>query len=70
MSAPKVYTVRLTAEQARRVEFVARASEVSVNDLFRTALETHFAGLRENAEFMARVDEVLAQDAAIAKELV
>jgi hypothetical protein len=70
MTAPKVYTVRLTAEQARRVEFVARATELSVNDLFRAALETHFAQLRQDPQFMARVDEVLAQDAAIAKELV
>jgi hypothetical protein len=69
MTTTKVYTVRLPAEQARRVEFVARTSNVSINDLFRAALESHFAGLRQNQDFMARVEEVLAQDAAIAKEL-
>ena len=61
--------MRLDAKEARRVEFVARVGELSVNDVFRQALQIYIDHKKADPEFMARVQETLAADAAIASQL-
>jgi hypothetical protein len=65
----KVFTVRLDATEARRVEFVARVEGMAVNDVFRQAIEVYMAAKRGDADFMARVATILAADAEIAEQL-
>jgi hypothetical protein len=65
MSAPKVITVRVTPDEARRAEIVARTDGVSVNEVFRCALDRYFELKRADAEFVARAREMVARDAAI-----
>jgi hypothetical protein len=69
MPSAKVITLRLPSEEARRAEIVARAEEISVNEVFRRAL-LHYCELkRVEAGFMERVRAMLAQDAEIAAKL-
>jgi hypothetical protein len=65
----KVFTVRLDPTEARRVEFVSRVDEVSVNDVFRQALACYIDHKKADAEFMERVAATLASDADIASQL-
>jgi hypothetical protein len=65
----KVFTVRLDAREARRVEFIARVEGVAVNDVFRQAVQAYLDSKRGDPDFMARVTEILAEDAAIAEQL-
>ena len=64
-----MFTVRLDPKEARRVEFVARVDEVSVNDVFRQALAVYIEHKKADAEFMERVAATLAADADIARQL-
>jgi hypothetical protein len=50
-------------------EFIARVEGVAVNDVFRQAVQTHLDSKRGDPAFMARVTEILAEDAAIAEQL-
>ena len=65
----KVFTVRLDADNARRVEFIARIEGVAVNDVFRFAVQGYLDAKRGDPEFMERVSTTLAEDAAIADQL-
>jgi hypothetical protein len=65
----KVFTVRLDATEARRVEFVARVEGMAVNDVFRQAIEVYMDARRGDTDFMARVAAILAADAEIAEQL-
>jgi hypothetical protein len=65
----KVFTVRLDATEARRVEFVARVEGMAVNDVFRQAIEVYMDARRRDTDFMARVAAILAADAEIAEQL-
>ena len=69
MSESRVFTVRLDPKEARRVEFVSRVEEVSVNDVFRQALAVFIEHKKADAEFMERVAATLAADADIARQL-
>jgi len=69
MSENRVFTVRLDPTEARRVEFVSRVDEVSVNDVFRHALAVYIEHKRADADFMRRVAATLAADADIASQL-
>jgi predicted transcriptional regulator len=69
MTDCRVFTVRLDPIEARRVEFIARVDEVSVNDVFRQALAVFIEHKRADVEFMARVAATLAADADIASGL-
>jgi len=69
MTDCRTFTVRLDPTEARRVEFVARVDNLSVNDVFRQALELYIEHKKADAEFMARVEATLAADAAIASQL-
>ena len=69
MSESRVFTVRLDPKEARRVEFVSRVEEVSVNDVFRQALAVFIEHKKSDAEFMERVAATLAADADIARQL-
>jgi predicted transcriptional regulator len=62
---PKVITVRLDPEDARRAEIVARTDEVSVNEVFRRALLSYFELKRTDADFVERATAMVARDAEI-----
>jgi predicted transcriptional regulator len=69
MTVSRVFTVRLDQKEARRVEFVARVEEMSVNDVFRQALAFYLEHKKADTEFMERVTATLAADADIASQL-
>lgn len=69
MTQCRVFTVRLDPTEARRVEFVSRVDEVSVNDVFRQALALYIEHKKADADFMERVTATLAADADIASQL-
>ncbi|MCW2541519.1 MAG: hypothetical protein JWN95_3244 [Frankiales bacterium] len=70
MAASKVITVRLDSDLARRVEFVARVEDISVNDFFKRAVDSYLATLKADENFGARAKALLAQDKDTAKQLV
>jgi hypothetical protein len=63
----KVFTIRVPQDDARRVELVARVQGISVNDLFRQALDRYIAILKEDDDFVSRAKAQLAQDRDIVK---
>jgi hypothetical protein len=63
--APKVVTVRLDPDDARRAEVVARTEGISVNEVFRRALLTYFELKRADADFVERAQAMIARDAEI-----
>lgn len=65
----KVITVRVSDEDARKAEIVARVEEISVNEVFRRGLECYFEKKRADAGFAERADAVVARDAELVKEL-
>jgi hypothetical protein len=69
MTDSRVFTVRLDPREARRVEFVSRVDEVSVNDVFRAALALYIDHKKADPDFMDRVAATLAADADIASQL-
>lgn len=69
MQSAKVITLRIPPEEARRAEIVARAEEISVNEVFRRALLHYFELKRADADFAGRVKAMLARDAEIAAGL-
>jgi hypothetical protein len=69
MQSAKVITLRIPPEEARRAEIVARAEEISVNELFRRALLHYFELKRADADFVGRAKAMLAQDAEIVGKL-
>jgi predicted transcriptional regulator len=70
MAEGKVFTVRLSLDVARRAEFIARTDSVSVNEVFRAALESYIEGKKCDEGFMERARAVVAEDARIVEELV
>ncbi len=67
--AAKTFTVRLSPEDAHRAEVVARVDGISVNEVFRLALESYLAQKRADAEFVERARAMIARDAALIEEL-
>jgi hypothetical protein len=65
MKSPKVITLRIAPEEARRAEIVARAEEISVNEVFRRALLGYFEMKRADTDFVERVQAMLARDAEL-----
>ncbi len=65
MSACKVITVRVSPDEARRAEIVARTDRVSVNEVFRLALAEYFERKRADADFTTRAQALVARDAEI-----
>jgi hypothetical protein len=66
----KVITVRLPHDDAGRAEFVARVEGISVNEVFRRALEEYLGTLRADSDFVTRAKALLARDNEIAGQLV
>jgi hypothetical protein len=66
----KVITVRLPQDDAGRAEFVARVEGISVNEVFRRALESYLSTLRADPEFVTQAKALLARDNEIAGQLV
>jgi hypothetical protein len=52
---PKTMTVRLTDEQAAKLEAVARVDETSVAEAVRTAIDERIAARRQDPDFQARL---------------
>ncbi|HYZ55552.1 MAG TPA: hypothetical protein VE733_18890 [Streptosporangiaceae bacterium] len=69
MQSAKVITLRIPLEEAQRAEIVARAEEISVNEVFRRALLHYLELKRADADFVGRVRAMLARDAEIAAKL-
>ena len=69
MQSVKACTVRLDPEEARAAEIVARTEEISVNEVFRRALQHYFELKRADAAFVKRAKALLAQDAEIVGKL-
>jgi predicted transcriptional regulator len=69
MAECKVFTIRVPHDDARRVELVARVQGISVNDLFRQALDSYIAVLKADDDFVSRAEAQLAQDRDIVKNL-
>lgn len=69
MAECKVFTIRVPQHDARRVELVARVQGISINDLFRRALEGYLAVLKEDTEFVSRAKAELARDRDIVDNL-
>jgi hypothetical protein len=65
MKACKVITLRVPPDEAQRAEIVARAEEISVNEVFRRALLSYFELKRADADFVRRAQAMLARDAEI-----
>jgi predicted transcriptional regulator len=65
----KAMTLRLTDEQAREVEAVARADRIPVSELIRDAIDSHIAHRREDNEFRARLRQMMEEDRAILDRL-
>jgi hypothetical protein len=63
MKPAKVFTLRIPPEEARCAEMVARAEEISVNEVFRRALVDYVEIKRADSDFVARVRAMLAWDA-------
>ena len=65
MQSSKVLTLRVSPEEARRAEIIARTEETSVNEVVRQALLHYFELKRADADFVARAQAMLARDAEI-----
>lgn len=55
MKAPKAMTIRLTAEQADKLQTVADVDESAVSDVIRAAITEHIASRRRDPEFQERL---------------
>jgi predicted transcriptional regulator len=69
MAQYKTFTVRLSADNARRAEFLARVDGVAVNEVFRLALESYVEVKKDDEAFMERAQAILAADARIMEEM-
>jgi hypothetical protein len=69
MATAKVLTLRLSDDDARRAELTARVDGVSVNEMFRQALQHYLELKRGDAEFMSRAREMIARDAELVGQL-
>jgi predicted transcriptional regulator len=65
MQSCKVITLRISPEEARRAEIVARTDETSVNEVVRQALRHYFELKGADAGFVARARAMLTRDAEI-----
>jgi hypothetical protein len=65
MQSSKVLTLRISPEEARRAEIIARTEETSVNEVIRQALLHYFELKRADADFVERAQAMLARDAEI-----
>jgi predicted transcriptional regulator len=65
MQPSKVLTLRISPEEARRAEIIARTEETSVNEVIRQALLHYFELKRADADFVERAQAMLARDAEI-----
>ena len=69
MAECKVITLRVSLEEARKADLVARTEGVSVNEVFRCALAHYLDVKREDPDFVARAQAMVARDAEIVGEL-
>lgn len=65
MRETKVIAVRVSPDEARRAEIVARADGVSVNEVFRSALGRYLQFKRQDPELQERARAMVARNAEI-----
>jgi len=65
----KAMTLRLSEEQARELDLVARAERIPVSELVREAIDAHIAERRQDGDFRARLAEMMEQDREILERL-
>lgn len=58
----KSMTLRLSDEQARELESVARVDEVPVAEAVRQAIDSRIAARREDKEFQSRLRRLLEEN--------
>ena len=59
---PKTMTVRLTDEQARDLESVARVEEMPVSEAVRLAIDEHIKARREDQAFQSRLRRIIEEN--------
>jgi predicted transcriptional regulator len=57
----KAMTIRLSSEQAERLETVASVSNRPVSEVIRAAIESHIAEVTSGAEFQEGLREQIAR---------
>ena len=59
---PKTMTLRLTDEQARELEAVARVDEMPVSEAVRQAIDERIAARRKDKDFQGRLRRLLEEN--------
>jgi predicted transcriptional regulator len=59
---PKSMTLRLTDEQARELEAVARVDEMPVSEAVRQAIDERIAARRKDKDFQGRLRRLLEEN--------
>jgi hypothetical protein len=65
----KVITVRVSHKEACRADLTARVEEISVNEVFRRALECYIETRRKDPGFVEKAQAIVARDAELVSEL-
>jgi len=66
---PKTMTLRLTDEQARELETVARVDEVPVSEAVRQAIDERIKARREDADFQHKLRRLIEENQAALERL-
>jgi predicted transcriptional regulator len=66
---PKTMTLRLTDEQARELEAVARVDEMTVSDTVRQAIDERIKARRQDSEFQNRLRRLMEENQAALERL-
>jgi len=66
---PKTMTLRLTDEQARELETVARVDEVPVSEAVRQAIDERIKARREDADFQNKLRRLIEENQAALERL-
>ena len=59
---PKTMTLRLTDDQARDLESLARVDEMPVSEAVRLAIDEHIKARREDHEFQDRLRRIIEEN--------
>ena len=66
---PKTMTVRLSDEQARELEAVARVDETPVSEAVRNAIADRIEARRKDKDFQARLKRLMQENQAALERL-
>jgi class 3 adenylate cyclase len=65
----RALTLRLPADQAAKLEAVARADGVSVSEAVRAAIQDRIEARRTDREFQARIKRMMEEERAVLEQL-